>query len=94
MKIHLNARVGKYELAQKLKENQYSHVTMRADHIEEIWNLTDGLNAPCEMIAYDITNHIGVSTYQANINQLQPLSINDITRLSNQVQGIQFKRVH
>ena len=94
MKIHLNARVGKYELAQELKENQYSHVTMRADHIEEIWNLTDGLNAPCEMIAYDITNHIGVSTYQANINQLQPLSINDITRLSNQVQGIQFKRVH
>lgn len=93
LNIHLNARIGKYDLAEKLKEHHYAHVSMRADNIEEVWNLSDGMNAPCEKIADDIVNRIGVESYRYTVEQLQPLTIEDIARLSSRLPGISFHRI-
>lgn len=92
LNVHLNARIGKYDLAEILKEHHYSHITMRADNIEEVWDLSDGLNAPCEIVANDIVNRIGIESYKTTVEQSQPLTIDEIARVSSRLPGISFHK--
>ena len=63
-----------------------------ADNIEEVWDLSDGLNAPCEIVANDIVNRIGIESYKTTVEQSQPLTIDEIARVSSRLPGISFHK--
>ncbi len=91
---HLNARVGKKELAGELEKRGYKNISMRLDNIEEVWDLSDGINAPCEFVAEDIIKLYGNSTnYKDKVSGLQALSVDDLEKLGNNISGISFKRL-
>lgn len=88
--IHLNARIGKKELADVLTTKGYADITMRNDGIEEVWDLSDGLNAPCELAAHKIVNEIGLESYRNKIKEHTPLTISDFSEMELHVKGIYF----
>ncbi len=88
--IHINARIGKYDLENELKSRGYSNTTKRLDHIEEIWNTEDGINAPCEFIAHDIICS-GIPGYQERIKAHASLTMEDLGNLIKQVPDIILK---
>lgn len=93
LSYHVNARIGKKELNEELIKRSCPEVAMRADHVEEVWDVKDGMNAPCEAIALDIVDNIGVEIYKERSRGLSPLSISDLSELSQKVPGILFKKV-
>jgi hypothetical protein len=93
LNFHVNARIGKNELVNELKRRGYQHVTMRLDKIEEVWDLTDGVNAPAEFIAADINEHIGYKQFISLLKNLEALTINDLIELSSEADDVTLKRV-
>jgi len=87
--VHLNARIGKYELETELKQRGYRYVSKRLDNVEEVWDLSDGLNAPCEFVVNDISKKKTVD-YQKTINSLKPLTIYDLQRVVREIKGLSF----
>ncbi len=88
--IHINARIGKYDLENELKSRSYSNTTKRLDNVEEIWDMTDGINAPCEFIVHDILCS-EVTAYKEHIRTHASLTIGDLDNLMKQVPEIILK---
>lgn len=86
----VNARIGKNEIAGILLQNDYSSVLSRKDNIEEVWDLSDGINSPCEEVAYQITSLLGVKRYKKRLAELRYLNISDLSRIAHKINGIDF----
>ncbi len=89
--VHVNARIGKEELVRELKKRGFRSVTERKDNVEELWDLSDGINSPCEEVAQDIVERIGVKQYQAQCKNAQYLDINDIKLIVKRIPGLAFR---
>lgn len=87
--VHLNARIGKYELEAELKQREYCYVSKRLDNVEEVWDLSDGINAPCEFVASKISKQLADS-YKTKINLLSPLTMSNLHKLVNNSEGMIF----
>lgn len=94
LKYHVNARIGKKELVSELKRRNYQHVTMRLDNVEEVWDMTDGVNAPAEFIADDINQQIGFKKFMSLVKELTPITIDDLIKLSSKAGDVRVKKVH
>lgn len=85
--VHLNARIGKYELETELKQRGYRYVSKRLDNVEEVWDLSDGINAPCEFVVSEISKQ-QASKFKKKMNSLTPLTISDLRKLTNNSKGL------
>lgn len=72
--IYLNARLGKDALVEALKSKGYTDILVRTDGVEEVWDLSDGINAPCEQIADKIVEDIGIEKYKEDCSKMMPLN--------------------
>ena len=88
--IHVNARVGKEELVQELKKGGFRFVTKRKDNVEELWDLSDGINSPCEEVAKNIEKKIGVKKYQTQCKNSQYLDPDDLKKVIGDIPGLAF----
>jgi len=85
--VHLNARIGKYELEAELKKRGYRCVSKRQDNVEEVWDLSDGINAPCEFVAKEICDQ-GVGNFSRKMNSLAPLSLSELRKVVDKSKGL------
>ena len=88
--VHVNARVGKEELVQELKKGGFRFVTQRNDNVEELWDLSDGINSPCEDVAKNIEKKIGVKKYQTQCKNSQYLDPDDLKKVIGDIPGLAF----
>ena len=88
--VHVNARVGKEELVQELKKRGFRLVTKRKDNVEELWDLSDGINSPCEEVAKNIVKKIGVKKYQTQCKNSQYLDPDDLKKVIGDIPGLAF----
>ncbi len=88
--IHLNARIGKNELEAELKERGYQYVSKRLDNVEEVWDLSDGINAPCEFVAVEISKQEMVE-FRNKMNSIKPLSLRELQKHIDRNKGITFQ---
>ena len=86
----MNARVGKEELVQELKKRGFRLVTKRKDNVEELWDLSDGINSPCEEVAKNIVKKIGVKKYQTQCKNSQYLDPDDLKKVIGDIPGLAF----
>mgnify|MGYP001543303780 CR=1 FL=1 len=89
--VHVNARIGKEELVQELKKRGFRFVTKRKDNVEELWNLSDGINSPCEEVVQNIVEQIGVRRYKELCENALYLDLDDLKQLVEDVQGLIFQ---
>ena len=89
--VHVNARIGKEELVQELKKRGFRFVTKRKDKVEELWNLSDGINSPCEEVVQNIVEQIGVRRYKELCKNALYLDLDDLKQLVEDVQGLIFQ---
>lgn len=89
--VHVNARIGKEELVQELKKRGFRFVTKRKDKVEELWNLSDGINSPCEEVVQNIVEQIGVRRYKELCENALYLDLDDLKQLVEDVQGLIFQ---
>ena len=89
--VHVNARIGKEELVQELKKRGFRFVTKRIDKVEELWNLSDGINSPCEEVVQNIVEQIGVRRYKELCENALYLDLDDLKQLVEDVQGLIFQ---
>lgn len=85
--VHLNARIGKYELEAELKKRGYRCVSKRQDNVEEVWDLSDGINAPCEFVAKEICDQ-EVGNFSRKMNSLAPLSLSELRKVVDKSKGL------
>lgn len=90
LSIHVNARIGKYEIIEELENRDFTNVTKRLDNVEEVWDLSDGINSPCEFIVEDIAEN--AESFKKEMNSLRPLKIEDLSRVISKIEGITFKK--
>ena len=88
--VHVNARIGKGELVQELKKRGFRFVTKRKDNVEELWNLSDGINSPCEEVVQNIVEQIGVKQYQTQCKNALYLNMGDLKLVTNNIPGLVF----
>ena len=88
--VHVNARVGKDELVQELKKRGFCSVTKRNDNVEELWDLSDGINSPCEEVVQNIVEQIGVKQYQTQCKNALYLNMGDLKLVTNNIPGLVF----
>ena len=88
--VHVNARIGKEELVQELKKRGFRFVTKRKDNVEELWNLSDGINSPCEEVVQNIVEQIGVKQYQTQCKNALYLNMGDLKLVTNNIPGLVF----
>lgn len=91
--VHVNARVGKEELVQELKKRGFRFVTKRKDNVEELWDLSDGINSPCEEVAKNIVKKIGVKKYQTQCKNSQYLDPDDLKKVIGNIPGLVFDTI-
>lgn len=91
--VHVNARVGKEELVQELKKRGFRFVTKRKDNVEELWDLSDGINSPCEEVAKNIEKKIGVKKYQTQCKNSQYLDPDDLKKVIGDIPGLAFDSI-
>lgn len=91
--VHVNARVGKEELVQELKKRGFRFVTKRKDNVEELWDLSDGINSPCEEVAKNIVKKIGVKKYQTQCKNSQYLDPDDLKKVIGDIPGLAFDTI-
>lgn len=91
--VHVNARVGKEELVQELKKRGFRFVTKRKDNVEELWDLSDGINSPCEEVAKNIVKKIGVKKYQTQCKNSQYLDPDDLKKVIGDIPGLAFDSI-
>lgn len=91
--VHVNARIGKTELVQELKKRGFRFVTKRKDNVEELWDLSDGVNSPCEEIVENIVERIGVKQYKAQCKNALYLDLNDLKQLTEHIPGLELRRL-
>ena len=87
----MNARIGKEELVQELKKRGFRFVTKRKDKVEELWNLSDGINSPREEVVQNIVEQIGVRRYKELCKNALYLDLDDLKQLVEDVQGLIFQ---
>ena len=88
--VHVNARVGKDELVQELKKRGFCSVTKRNDNVEELWDLSDGINSPCEEVVQNIVEQIGVKKYQSQCQNARYLDLDDLKQIIGNIPGLVF----
>ena len=88
--VHVNARVGKEELLQELKKRGFRFVTKRKDNVEELWDLSDGINSPCEEVVQNIVKRIGVKKYQSLCQNARYLDLDDLKQIIGNIPGLAF----
>lgn len=88
--VHVNARVGKEELVQELKKRGFRFVTKRKDNVEELWDLSDGINSPCEEVATNIVKKIGVKKYQTQCKNSRYMDLDDLKQVIGNIPGLAF----
>ena len=88
--VHVNARIRKEELVQELKKRGFSSVTKRKDNVEELWDLSDGINSPCEEVVRNIVEQIGINQYQAQCKNALYLDIDDLKLVAKHIPGLVF----
>lgn len=86
----MNARIGKEELVQELKKRGFRFVTKRKDNVEELWNISDGINSPCEEVVQNIVEQIGVKQYQTQCKNALYLNMGDLKLVTNNIPGLVF----
>ena len=86
--VHVNARVGKEELVQELKKSGFRFVTKRKDNVEELWDLSDGINSPCEEVLQNIVKQIGVKKYQSLCQNARYLDLDDLKQIIGNIPGL------
>lgn len=91
--VTVNARIGKYELITELKKLNYNKIRKREDNIEELWDLKDGINSPCENVANEIITNIGISNFKKWVKNIKPIGINELSKISNSTKGIIFEPI-
>lgn len=89
--VHVNARVGKEELVRELKKRGFRSVTKRKDKVEEVWDLSDGMNSPCEEVAQSIVERIGVKQYQAQCRNARYLDLDGLKQVAEHSPGLIFQ---
>lgn len=88
----LNGRLFVDDMDVELKERGISNVVKRVSGVEELWDISDGMNAPCEEVAQDIVNNIGVSNYMDLVAKIKVLDIQDLVRLAGSVDGVEMRK--
>ena len=88
--VHVNARVGKEELVQELKKRGFRFVAKRKDNVEELWDLSDGINSPCEEVAKNIVKKIGVKKYQTQCKNSRYMDLDDLKQVIGNIPGLAF----
>ena len=91
--VHVNARVGKEELVQELKKRGFRFVTKRKDNVEELWDLSDGINSPCEEVAKNIVKKIGVKKYQTQCKNSRYMDLDDLKQVIGNIPGLVFDTI-
>lgn len=89
--VHVNARIGKKELVQELKKREFRFVVARKDNVEELWDLSDGINSPCEEVVKDIVERVGVKQYQIQCGEMISLDMNDLKQLTERIPGLEYR---
>lgn len=88
--VRVNARIGKQEYVNVLRSRGYAEVVPRNDGIEEVWDLSDGINAPCEEIAEDIACGMGAGRFRRMCRKAEYLDVDDIRMLAERLPGCTF----
>ena len=58
--------------------------------MEELWNLSDGINSPCEEVVQNIVEQIGVKQYQTQCKNALYLNMGDLKLVTNNIPGLVF----
>lgn len=69
-------------LKKELVSNGFSNFTENNYTVDEVWNLSDGVNAPCELLFQEIKHGIGFKELKKWNDSIQPLTITDIKELT------------
>lgn len=88
--VRVNARVGKQEYVDTLRSRGFADVVPRTDRIEEVWDLSDGINAPCEEIAEEIVGGMGAGRFRRLCRKVEYLDVDDIRILAESIPGCTF----
>lgn len=91
--VRLNGRLFVDDMKKELERRGIAQIDVRTKGIEEVWNLSDGLNAPCEEVADDIVNRIGVADFKKQVAVLKTLSMEDILKIASDVDGVDFQEI-
>ena len=91
--VYVNARIGKEELVQELKKKGFRFITERKDNVEELWDLSDGINSPCEEVAKNIVKKIGVKKYQTQCKNSRYMDLDDLKQVIGNIPGLVFDTI-
>lgn len=91
--VYVNARIGKEELVQELKKKGFRFITERKDNVEELWDLSDGINSPCEEVAKEIVKKIGVKKYQTQCKNSRYMDLDDLKQVIGNIPGLVFDTI-
>lgn len=86
--IVLNGRLFINDMEAYLRECGMGTISKRTAGIEEVWDLSDGINAPCEMIAEDIIHRIGLPAYNKRYQNIRLLGMEELRELTQAVEGV------
>lgn len=92
LSAHLNGRLRVKEMKKELEARGIQYVTSRVDGVEEVWNLEDGVNAPCEFVAKDIVENMGVEQFHKMQQSMKSLTVDEIADVVNQTEGVTFSK--
>lgn len=81
--VHINAKhPARKGIRQGLEDGGFSTVTINNWLKADVWDLSDGINAPCEIAAESIKT-LGYSNYENVLKNLSYLTIQDFINLAN-----------
>lgn len=92
--VTLNGRLFVNDMRTELESRGITSIEQRVKGIEEVWSLADGINSPCENVAVDIINNMGVEVYQNLSQSVISLNMEELENIVSQVDGVDWKVIH
>ncbi|GAA3580524.1 hypothetical protein GCM10022395_31230 [Snuella lapsa] len=88
---NFGAKWSANNLMNELTKKGYSNFIENNYEVDEVWNLSDGLDSPCELLFKEIKESSGFDSLKHWNNSLKPLTIKDIEELSSIFGGFQVE---
>ncbi len=78
------------QIRNRLIYNSLASITLNADdkNVNEVWNLSDGINSPCEVIAHNLTTYSSALNLKNWNDSMEALTLEELELISTTDPGI------
>lgn len=88
---NFGAKWSAVNLKKELTKKGYTNFIENNYEVDEVWDLSNGVDAPCELLYLEVKNSYGFKNLKSWNDSLELLTIDDIKELSNIFGGFQVE---